>query len=187
MAMRNRRLRPPARTAILFALLASARATAAPSGPELLFMNAQDLPGITAQDQQAIYAQFNLAVGADGKTLAFADSECPPLLAGSGDIQVATQDLNGDGKPEVLVSLGSTCMYGFAGTGVALFTRDGAGQWRFHDLGAGMYAVQPTRHAGYADIMIGGPGFCHPVLRWDGSTYVFDRSEAEQPGGCDGQ
>jgi len=35
--------------------------------------------------------------------------------------------------------------------------------------------------------MIGGPGFCQPVLRWDGNTYVFDRNVAEQPGGCDGR
>lgn len=50
-----------------------------------------------------------------------------------------------------------------------------------------MYAVQETRNNGYADLMIGGPGFCHPLLRWDGTTYVFDRSVAEEPGGCDAQ
>lgn len=174
-------------TASMFMLLASGSTGAAPAGPELLFTNAQDLPGITAQDQQAIYTQFNFSVGPDGKTLVFADSECPPLLAGSGDITIATEDLNGDKQPEVFVSLGSTCMFGFAGTGVSLFIKDGSGQWKWHDLGAGMYEVQETKHEGYADIMIGGPGFCHPVMRWDGSTYVFDRSVEEQPGGCEGQ
>jgi hypothetical protein len=171
----------------VFTLLASASAVAAPEGYELLFMNAPDAASLSADDQQAIYAQFNFNQGADGKTLAFADSECPPLLAGSGDIQVATEDLNSDGQPEVIVSLGSTCMYGGAGTGVSLFIKDAAGGWKFHDLGAGMYSVQETRNNGYADLMIGGPGFCHPVLRWDGTTYVFDRSVAEEPGGCDAQ
>jgi hypothetical protein len=173
--------------AIALALIASWATVAAPAGDELLFTGAQAAAGLTSEDRQAIYAQFNFSVGMDGKTLVFADSECPPLLAGSGDIQVATEDLNGDAQPEVFVSLGSTCMFGFAGTGVSLFTKDGAGQWKWHDLGAGMYAVQETRHEGYADVMVGGPGFCHPVLRWDGSTYVFDRNVAEQPGGCDGQ
>ena len=174
-------------TGVVFCLFASASSLAAPAGDELLFLGAQNAAGLTAQDRQAIYAQFNFTVGADGKSLIFADSECPPLLAGSGDIQVATEDLNGDGQPEVFVSLGSTCMYGFAGTGVSLFTKDGSGQWKWHDLGAGMYAVQETQHEGYADVLIGGPGFCHPVMRWDGGTYVLDRRVAEQPGGCDGQ
>jgi hypothetical protein len=173
--------------AVMFTLVASATTVAAPTDYELLFMGAQGAAGLSAEDRQAIYAQFKFSVGADGKTLVFADSECPPLLAGSGDIQVATEDLNGDAQPEVFVSLGSTCMFGFAGTGVSLFTRDGAGRWKSHDLGAGMYVVQETRHEGYADVMVGGPGFCHPVLRWDGSSYVFDRNVAEQPGGCDGQ
>jgi hypothetical protein len=179
--------RPTYGFAFVILLLSSGTLAAAPTGQALLFMNAQESPGITAADQQAIYAQFQFAVGADGKSLVFSDSECPPLLAGTGDIQVATDDLNGDQQPEVFVSLGSTCMFGFAGTGVSLFIKDGSGAWTFHDLGAGMYSVQQTHHNGYADVMIGGPGFCHPVLRWDGSTYVFDRNMAEQPGGCDGQ
>lgn len=175
------------RVAIAITLLSGATAAATPAGQTLLFMNAQDLAGVTAADQQAIFAQFRFSVGADGKSLSFADSECPPLLAGSGDIQVATQDLNNDGQPEVIVSLGSTCMYGGAGTGVSLFIKNASGSWTFHDLGAGVFSVQDTQNNGYADVMIGGPGFCHPVLRWDGSTYVFDRSVAEEPGGCDGQ
>ena len=117
----------------------------------------------------------------------FADAECPSLQPGSGDIQIRMEELNGDQRPVVFVSLGSACMFGFAGTGLYLFTGDGAGHWNMHNLGAGMVVVQETRHKGYADVMIGGPGFCQPVLRWDGSSYVFDRNVAEQPGGCDGR
>ncbi len=185
--MSNPRIHSFTHVATAIALLAGAEALATQSGEELLFMNAPAAAALSAQDRQTIYAQFKFTVGEDGKTLRFAESECPPLLAGSGDIQVATEDLNGDGQPEVLVSLGSTCMYGSAGTGVSLFTRDSAGAWKWHDLGAGAYSLQSTRHAGYADVMVGGPGFCHPVMRWDGSTYVFDRNVAEEPGGCDGQ
>jgi hypothetical protein len=166
----------------------SATAVAAPEGYELLFMNAQDSTALTASDRKAIYGQFNFNVGADGASLVFSDAEqCPPLLVEGGDIQVATEDLNGDGYPEVIVSLGSSCMYGAAGIGVTLFIKDKAGRWQPHNLGAGMYSVQESQHQGYADLMLGGPGFCHPVLAWNGTTYVFDRKQAEQPGGCDGQ
>jgi hypothetical protein len=167
-------------------LLSGVAAPAAPKGYELLFTNPQNAAALSDADRQAIYGQLGLKVGPDGKTLAFADDGCPPLQPG-GDVQINTEDLNGDQRPEVFVSLGSACMFGSAGTGVYLLTRDGAGHWKLHNLGAGVYAVQETRHQGYADVMIGGPGFCQPVLRWDGSTYVFDRNVAEQAGGCNGR
>lgn len=167
--------------------LAGGAALAAPAGHELLFTNARNAAALTEADRRAIYGQLGLEAGPDGKTLVFADAECPPLQPGSGESLVQTEDLNGDQRPEVFVSLGSTCMFGFAGTGVFLSIKDGAGRWQTHKLGAGVYVVQETRHQGYADVMIGGPGFCQPVLRWDGGTYVFDRNVPEQPGGCDGQ
>lgn len=186
--MKRRALRPTVVFACSLMALTSRMVASAPAGYELLFMNAANATALTAADRQAIYAQFNFNVGADGKSLVFSDAEqCPPLLVDGGDIQVATEDLNADQYPEVFVSLGSTCMYGSAGTGVSLFIKDKSGRWQWHDVGAGMYSVQSTSHLGYADLMIGGPGFCHPVLHWDGSTYVFDHKEPEQPGGCDGQ
>jgi hypothetical protein len=29
----------------------------------------------------------------------------------------------------------------------------------------------PTKNLGYPDLMIGGPGFEHPVWRWNGKEY----------------
>jgi hypothetical protein len=172
---------------LVFMLLAGGTVLAAPAGHELLFTNAQNAATLTDDDRRAIYGQLGLKVGKDGKSLAFADSDCPSLLPGTGDIQVQTEELNSDKLPEVFVSLGSTCMFGFAGTGVSLFIKDGTGHWKSHNLGAGVYVVQKTRHQGYADLMIGGPGFCQPVLRWNGKSYVFHHNVAEHPGGCDGQ
>jgi hypothetical protein len=170
---------------LVLLLLSGGAALAAPEGYELLFTDVQDAAAFTDADRRAIYGRLGLKVGPDGKSLVFADAECPPLIPGNGDIQVHTEDLNGDQRPEAFVSLGSTCMFGYAGTGVLLFIRDGTGHWRSQNLGAGVYRVQDTRHQGYADVMIGGPGFCQPVLRWNGSAYVLDRKVAEQPGGCD--
>jgi len=188
LSMDKHTLHPAMAIVFNFMLLISGIAIAAPAGHELLFMNAQNAAEISEQDRRAIYGQFNFNVGADGKSLVFSDAEqCPPLLVEGGDIQVTTEDLNADQHPEVFVSLGSSCMFGGAGTGVSLLIKDKSGRWQSHNIGAGMYSVEETRHLGYADLMIGGPGFCHPVLRWDGSTYVFDHKRAEQPGGCDGQ
>jgi hypothetical protein len=173
--------------ALLLWLMPGGAALAAPQGHELLFSNAPHADALSDADRRAIFAQLGLKVAPDGASLAFANAECPSVKAGGGDIQVWTEDLNGDGRPEVFVSLGSSCMFGFAGTGLFLFTGAGAGQWKLHNLGAGVVVVQETRHQGYADLMIGGPGFCQPVQRWDGRTYVFDHNVAEQPGGCDGQ
>jgi hypothetical protein len=163
-------------------------ALAAPEGHTLLFKSAQAAARISEPDQRAIYAPLGLKVGADGQTLVFDGMDsCPALNPGSGDIQIEMADLNGDKKTEVFVSLGSTCMFGFAGTGVFLFTQDAPGRWQSHNLGAGAVVVQETHHMGYADVMVGGPGFCHPVQRWNGKTYEFHRKLAEQPGACDGQ
>ncbi|MBI5460651.1 MAG: hypothetical protein HY941_00510 [Gammaproteobacteria bacterium] len=172
---------------LVLMLLLSGKALATPAGHDLLFANAKNAATFNETDRRAIYEQLGLKVGPDGKTLVFDGMECPPLQPGSGDIQVQMEDLNSDQRPDIFVSLSSSCMYGMAGIGVSLFIKNDAGHWQAHNLGAGMYEVQTTRHQGYADVMIGGPGFCHPVQRWDGTTYVFDRNVAEQPGSCDGQ
>jgi hypothetical protein len=166
----------------LLMLLVSVMATAATEGQDLLFAQAENVAELTTADRRDIYGQLGLKPGSDPQTLEFAeDTGCPPMPGA----QVQGEDLNHDQYPEVFVSLGSTCMYGYAGSGVFLFIRDGSGHWKMHNLGSGIAVVQDTRHKGYADIMIGGPGFCQPVLSWTGTTYTFDHNVPEQPGACD--
>lgn len=173
---------------LVLALPALGTALAAPAGHELLFRNAHNVSGLGDDDRRSIYGQLGLEVGADGQTLVFEGMDnCPALNPGAGDIQIEAVDLNGDGSAEVLVSLGSACMFGYSGSGVFLFTKAAPGDWQSHNLGTGVAVMQDTRHLGYADVMIGGPGFCHPVMRWDGATYVYHRKLAEQPGACDGR
>jgi len=166
----------------LLALLAFGNAMAGTEGQDLLFLHAENVAALTAADRQDIYGQLGLKPGSDPQTLEFAeDTGCPPMPGA----QVQGKDLNNDQYPEVFVSLGSTCMYGYAGSGVFLFIRDGSGHWKMHNLGSGIVVVQDTSHKGYADVMIGGPGFCQPVLSWTGTEYAFDHDIPEQPGACD--
>ena len=39
----------------------------------------------------------------------------------------------------------------------------------------GEYKVLATRHRGYPDIEIPGPGTCFPVWRWNGSAYAIHK------------
>lgn len=89
-------------------------------------------------------------------------------------------DLNGDGRPEAVLSEGGSFCYGAAGAGYALLSKQADGGWRLMSSGAGM--VEPLTSkgvAGYPDLSIGGPGFCFPVHRWTGREYALHRHEYE--------
>lgn len=89
----------------------------------------------------------------------------------------AIRDLNGDGRPEVFVGDGSSACYGMTGQGYVLLAATPSG-WKVIDQGGGIPTVLTTRGpSGWLDIEIGGPGFCFPVLRWNGSAYVPHRNQ----------
>ena len=92
----------------------------------------------------------------------------------------SVSDVNGDGLPDaVIVEDGSFC-YGFTGTGFALVSKQASGQWRLMTQGAGIAEFLSTRGVGgWPDVLIGGPGFCFPVQRWDGKQYAPNRFEYE--------
>ncbi len=82
------------------------------------------------------------------------------------------QDLNGDGLPEVVISEGGTGCYGDTGIGYALVSKQADGGWKVVTHGIGILTVLPTKGKdGWPDIEIGGPGFCFPIERWNGSAY----------------
>jgi hypothetical protein len=98
------------------------------------------------------------------------------------------KDLNGDGRPEAVVTEGGGICYGMAGQNFWLLSKEANGAWKVFTESAGLPEfLRTTGVAGYPDILIGGPGFCFPVQRWNGRTYAVQRHEYEgkrcQPGG----
>jgi hypothetical protein len=85
-------------------------------------------------------------------------------------------DLNGDGRPEVLITEGGTFCYGNTGQGYFVVTKLANGGWKLVTNGTGMAEFLNTKGAeGWPDLQVGGPGFCFPVLRWNGREYKLQR------------
>lgn len=96
-------------------------------------------------------------------------------------------DINGDGVAEAIVIENGTFCYGMTGQGIYLVTRTAPNQWKLLFQESGVPVFRNTRTGGWPDLRLGGPGFCHPLYKWNGKTYVFSRREEEQPGGCAGR
>jgi hypothetical protein len=90
------------------------------------------------------------------------------------------RDVNGDGLPEVLINETSTYCYGMTGTGFSLVGKTRAGTWRLILANQGMAELLATKGLNnWPDISVGGPGFCFPVYRWNGKSYLQHRFEYE--------
>ncbi|WP_336970133.1 hypothetical protein [Sphingobium aromaticiconvertens] len=92
----------------------------------------------------------------------------------------SARDLNGDGLPEAVISEGSTACFGMTGTGFALVSKQADGKWKRITSETGIPTFLATKGTGgWPDIEVGGPGFCFPVLRWNGKQYVPNRRQYE--------
>lgn len=90
------------------------------------------------------------------------------------------RDLNGDGRPEAVITEGSTYCFGNTGTGYIIVSKQADGKWRKITGNQGMADFLPTKGiGGWPDIEVGGPGFCFPVVRWNGKEYVLNRHQYE--------
>ncbi len=98
----------------------------------------------------------------------------------SGATIDTVHDLNGDGRPEAVVTEGGTFCYGHAGTGYQLLSKQADGKWRVMTGSSGIPEFLKTKGVGgWPDISVGGPGFCFPVQRWNGKAYALHRFEYE--------
>jgi hypothetical protein len=112
-----------------------------------------------------------------GKWVACETPPEAPYTPGSID-QVL--DLNGDGRTEAVISEHSTFCYGQDETGFSVVSKQADGKWRLITSSPGIPKFLKTKGVGgWPDISIGGPGFCFPVVRWNGKEYVNNRFEYE--------
>lgn len=89
-------------------------------------------------------------------------------------------DLNGDGLPEAVVTEGGSYCFGMTGQGYTLMSQQADGGWKLITENIGVPGFLDSKGAdGWPDIEVGGPGFCFPVQRWNGSEYGTDRFEYE--------
>ena len=89
-------------------------------------------------------------------------------------------DLNGDGRPEAVVTEGGAICYGMTGTHFWLMSKQADGSWKLMTNETAMPDFLKTKGAGgWPDIQLGGPGFCFPIWRWNGKAYALNRFEYE--------
>lgn len=94
------------------------------------------------------------------------------------------RDINGDGQLDAIVTDSGTACYGSAEQGFVVVSRGPGGQWRKIYASQGVPEFLKTGANGWPDLEVGGPGFCFPILRWNGSTYVQYRKHEYQRGAC---
>ncbi|EZP70454.1 putative uncharacterized protein precursor [Sphingomonas paucimobilis] len=88
------------------------------------------------------------------------------------------RDLNGDGRPEAVITEGSTYCFGMTGMGYTIVSKQADATWKRITANQGIPTFLPTKGAGgWPDIEVGGPGFCFPVERWNGKQYVLNRHQ----------
>ena len=131
-----------------------------------------------ADEQAAMFA----AAGFSKAGEAWRTKDCEGLEGASyspGQID-SFGDGNRDGFPDAVISESSAICYGMAGSRFWLLAKDAAGQWRVLASEIGMPDFLSSNGVdGWPDVQVGGPGFCFPVLRWDGRAYRLNRHEYE--------
>jgi len=156
----------------------NAPAAAAASGDALAPAAEGDAAPSDAQRDAAIFR----AAGFTQLRTGWESGNCPApheLSYSPGSIH-QIEDLNGDGRPEAVVSEGGAMCYGMTGQAFWLLSQQADGSWKLMTTEIGIPEFLATRGAGnFPDIQLGGPGFCFPVVRWNGSDYVNNRFEYE--------
>jgi hypothetical protein len=98
------------------------------------------------------------------------------------------KDINGDGRPDAVVTEGSGICYGNTGTHFWLLTKQANGSWKAMISQTGIAEFVPTNkgRGGWPSLSIGGPGLCFPVYRWNGRvwqlyTFEYEGKRCKEP------
>lgn len=160
------------RKTILFALLAFPLQTAC----------AQEAPAAEATEAVAEVPDAEIFAAAGFTQTDGAWSKCgdPGTLSYTPGAIEQRGDFNADGQPDAVVTEGSAYCFGQDENGYTLVSRKADGDWAIIDERSGFAQFLETKGAeGWPDLSVGGPGFCHPVMRWNGTEYALNRNEYE--------
>ncbi len=136
---------------------------------------AQAAAGLSAVDRVAVFKAAGAVRQKNGHWVICTDD---PDTHGASIDEV--RDLNGDGRPEAVVNEGGSFCNGATGTRFSLVSKQADGSWRGMLASEGMAEFLQTKGKdGWPDVSIGGPGFCFPVMRWNGREYAMNRNEYE--------
>lgn len=145
----------------------------------LLFSPLLAADGLVPEEQAAVFQ----AAGFQQRDGQWRQCDDPGTASYTPGAIERVADLNGDGRPEVQLSEGSTFCHGMTGMGYSLVSRQADGSWRLMAAGTGIPTFLETRGVdGWPDIEVGGPGFCFPVLRWNGREYALQRHQYDGRG-----
>ena len=123
---------------------------------------------LSAAERAAIFkaAGFKLARGKY--------TRCPddPSMSHT-DAAIEMEDLNKDGRAEAWVTEGSVYCWGNTGESFVLVQKTASGAWSPLLDEVGVPLTKPSKHNGWPDIEVGGPGMGpFPVFRFNGVRYV---------------
>ncbi|CAM5788820.1 hypothetical protein [Castellaniella caeni] len=93
------------------------------------------------------------------------------------------KDINGDGRPDVIITEGGVFCYGNTGQAFWIVTQKPDGSWKQMINAIGIPDLRKTKGVdGWPDILIGGPGMCFPLVRWNGKAYkLIGHSDGNKP------
>lgn len=135
-----------------------------------LLMTSSARAELAPTEQAAIFKAAGFKKARSGQHIR-CEEETPTASYMPGRIELA--DLNGDGRPEAWVKESSLFCYGNTAEFFVLLTKD-AGGWRKLLENTGIPSTLQTKHSGWPDIEVGGPGFGKfPVYRWNGKAYAL--------------
>jgi hypothetical protein len=134
-------------------------------------------PELSDADRAAAFKAAGFTLKGSGWRSACDDPGTPSYTPGAIE---SVGDLNGDQRPDAVITEGGTYCYGDTGTGFWLVAKLANGKWRLMTNETGVPTFLSTKGVhGWPDIEIGGPGFCFPVERWNGKAYELNRHEYE--------
>ncbi len=155
---------------------------------DIVFAKAKGSPALlqslSPADRQAIAALLPLKIGPKG-SLVDKEDVCDQPSA----LTVAVRDLNGDGRPEVIVGEENACAYGMRGGVTRFFAGNGKGNWREILTGDGLaYEIKPSKPGQWPAILPGVMGFCYPVYSYSEATGHYQLtsrfSDPKMPNAC---